>query len=242
MKLLVIGDIHTHYEKAERIIKKFNDYKIIFVGDYFDQFNDTVVDNECTAEWLKSSLENPNRIHLKGNHDEHYDPRVNIFCSGYTGDKKKAINNVLSIEDWNKLKYFHFENNWWFSHAGITNHWFSHPLKNTIDFNSVEKVIDDAITRQRIGDVHNAIWASDNFRGGPHPKGGILWCDWRNLDLIPNFNQVVGHTPVHKIISIHDEVIRSRIINVDCSAITYMGEVLEIDEKGSVKVIDTSYV
>lgn len=242
MKLLVIGDIHTKEEKAERICEKYKDHKIIFIGDYFDDFGDTPVKNSFTAAWLKESLSNPNRVHLKGNHDEHYSPQVNCMCSGFSRAKKEEINKVLTLEDWDKLKYFHHENGWWFSHAGITKYWFGHPMKEKITEERVQKVIDEAIVKQRLDDPDNAIWAPDEYRGGFSPVGGILWCDWRKLDLISDFKQVVGHTPLKHITRIKDEVMKSEIINVDCSASTHLGEVLEIDENGTATVINTSYI
>lgn len=244
MKLLVIGDIHTHYEKVERIIGKYHKtHKFIFVGDYFDQFGDTPEINASTAHWLKTTMEeHPNWIFLKGNHDEIYDPRVNVMCSGYSTAKKTAINEVLSIEDWDKLKYFHFENKWWFSHAGITKYWFGQPMHESITPERVQRVIDDAIIKQRSNSTENAIWASSPRRGGNSVVGSILWQDWRDLELIPNFKQVVGHTPISHIQAISDNVINSTIVNVDCSTVTYHGTVLEIDENGTQDLLNTSYV
>ena len=72
--------------------------------------------------------------------------------------------------------------------------------------------------------------------------GGIVWQDWKDLEFIPNFKQVVGHTPLRRIQAIADNCINSIIINVDNSAVTYHGEVLEIDEQGNHKTIDTSYI
>ena len=40
MKLLVIGDIHNRWQKAEKICEKFPNHKKIFIGDYFDDFGD----------------------------------------------------------------------------------------------------------------------------------------------------------------------------------------------------------
>lgn len=242
MKLLIIGDVHLHYEKAERICKKFKDHKIIFVGDYFDQFNDTPDENEWCAEWLKESLKKPNRIHLFGNHDEQYDPRVSIFCSGFSVAKKIAINKVLSISDWDSLKYFHFEKNWWISHAGICKNWFMSPVETTITESSVQKVIDHATTLQRSNQCDNAIWAADYSRGGNHKYGSILWVDWRMLEHINNINQIVGHTPRHDI-EVHENVeLNSIHINVDCSAITKLSQVLSIDENGNHSIVDTSLI
>jgi len=243
-KLLIIGDIHTHYSKVERIISKYQKtHKFIFMGDYFDQFGDTPEINASTAHWLKTQMqERPDWVYLVGNHDEMYKPYTSCMCSGFSTQKKTAINEVMTIEDWDKLKYFHHENGWWFSHAGITKHWFAHPMKEGITIENVQRSIDNAIKMQHAGQGDNAIWASSFARGGMHVVGGIVWQDWRDLELIPSFKQVVGHSPLKKIQAISDNVINSTIINVDNSAITYHGEVLEIDEKGNFKTIDTSYI
>lgn len=242
--LMIVGDIHTHYPKVDRIMNKYGKtHKFILIGDYFDQFGDTPELNESTAHWLKTKMEeHPDWVYLKGNHDEIYDPRTSCMCSGFSNQKKKAINEVMKIEDWDKLKYFHKENGWWFSHAGITKYWFLHPVKNGITEESVQTIIDHAITSQRVGEANNAIWASSFARGGNHVVGGIVWQDWKDLELIPNFKQVVGHTPLKRIQSIADNTINSIIVNVDNSAVTYHGEVLEIDERGNHKTIDTSYI
>jgi hypothetical protein len=244
IKLMIVGDIHTHYSKVERIIKKYEKtHKFIFMGDYFDQFGDTPELNASTAHWLKTQMEErPDWVYLKGNHDEIYDPRTSCMCSGFSSQKKTAINEVMKVEDWDKLKYFHHENKWWFSHAGFTKYWFSHPMKEGITLENVQRTIQHAITSQRVGEGSNAIWASSHARGGDHAVGGIVWQDWRDLELIPNFKQVVGHTPLKRIQAISDNMMNSTIINVDNSAVTYHGEVLEIDESGNHKTIDTSYI
>jgi hypothetical protein len=242
MKILVIPDIHTHYEKAERICRKYSDHKIIFLGDYFDQFKDTPDDNQFTADWLKESLSKPNRIHLRGNHDEQYDPRINVFCSGFSGNKKNAINNVLTVEDWDKLKYFHFENTWLFSHAGVNRHWFGNPMDDKINIDALQEKIENGVVLQKSGNPDNCIWASDKLRAGKHEFGGILWADWRKLDLIPNLKQCVGHTPLHRITTLTDNIINAKNINVDCSAITYMSEVLQVEENGNVNILITTHV
>lgn len=243
-KIIVIGDIHTHYQKVERIISKYQKtHKFIFMGDYFDQFGDTPELNASTAHWLKKQMEErPDWVYLKGNHDEIYDPRTSCMCSGFSTQKKTAINEVMTIEDWDKLKYFHHEKGWWFSHAGITKYWFASPMKEGITLENVQRTIDHAITSQRVGEGNNAIWASSLTRGGRHIVGGIMWEDWRDLELIPSFKQVVGHSPLKNIQAISDNTINSIIINVDNSAVTYHGEVLEIDEQGHHKTLDTSYI
>lgn len=245
-KLLVVGDIHTRYEKVERIIKKYNNtHKFIFMGDYFDQFKDTPEINASTAGWLKTQMKDRSDwIYLKGNHDEIYDPRTSCMCSGFSTQKKTAINEVMSLEDWDKLKYFHYENGYWFSHAGLSKYWFVHPMGQGLVIENVQKIIDESVIKQRTGlGTANAIWAASLARGGEHVVGSILWQDWRDLEMIPDVKQVVGHTPISKIQTISDNVINSVVVNVDCSSSSiYHSEVLEIDEKGNRQILNTSYV
>jgi hypothetical protein len=241
MNLLIIGDIHTKHEKAERICQYYPDHRIIFIGDYFDQFFDSPECNADTALWLKQSLKNPNRVHLRGNHDECYDPRVGVYCSGFSVEKKKAINEILSIDDWDCLKYFHYEYDWWFSHAGLTMDWHVHPMLEGPTTGTVQHIINDAITQQRSNSINNAIWASSYARGGSNKVGGILWEDWRDLKLISGVKQVVGHTPLDCITVIEDKDLKSININVDSSAyMVYHTEVLEIHPDGSFNVLDTA--
>lgn len=244
-KLIVIGDIHTHYGKVERIISKYeNTHKFIFMGDYFDQFGDTPEINASTAFWLKTQMiARPDWVYLKGNHDEIYDPRTSCMCSGFSSQKKTAINEVLNIQDWDTLKYFHYENGYWFSHAGLTKHWHVHPMKEGLVIENVQRIIDNAVVQQRAGlDTGNAIWAASLSRGGSHVVGSLLWQDWRDMEMIPNTKQVVGHSPIHRIQAITDNAVNSVIVNVDSSSSLYHQEVLEIDENGNRQILNTSYV
>lgn len=200
-KIFVIGDIHQNHVRAEFFLKDKNwQGPIIFLGDYFDQFYDTPKQAAETAIWLKNSLQQPNRIHLFGNHDFHYMLPVGCgnFCSGYSPDKHKIIDSILTKEDWSKLKYFHAENNCWFSHAGISYKWFSHPVTGVTETNIhtvITKAKQNIEARMYDTNYVGALWAADHYRGGRYDKGGLLWCDWRNIDFFANIIQVVGHTP-----------------------------------------------
>jgi len=244
-KLLVIPDIHTHYAKVDRIISKYDKtHKLIFIGDNFDQFGDTPEINAAMASWLKSIMtEHPEWVYLYGNHDVIYHPQYSFMCSGFSTQKKTAINKELSLEDWGKLKYFHVENGHWFSHAGITKYWFQHPMKDGITEDNVQSIIDQSIVKLKIDDDNNAIWASSYTRGGTHAVGGIVWQDWRDLELIPDMRQVVGHSPIKRITNISDNATNASITNVDTSGSgKYFQELLEIDQSGNRNVIVTTYI
>lgn len=223
-KILVIGDIHNKLDNVKKVTAAWTD-QIVFLGDYFDDFDDNAVETEATALWLKESIQHSNRIHLMGNHDFHYmvKPAATLYCSGFAGWKHEIINSILTYEDWNKLEYFYSVNNTWFSHAGITRYWFEHPTIGTTEGHIRAEIAKSLISVT--GDVQDigCLWAADHYRGGRHKKGGLLWNDWRNTEFFEGITQVVGHTPRDHVISITKN--GGTAINVD----THMKEVIIFD-------------
>lgn len=103
---LIIPDIHNHVETAEELAKLYPDRTSVFLGDYFDNWNDWAGVARTTAEWLRHSLNQPNRIHLMGNHDLPY--RWNSqTCPGFTREKKEAISKVMRQADWEQILFYH---------------------------------------------------------------------------------------------------------------------------------------
>jgi hypothetical protein len=249
--IIVIGDIHNHTVEAEEIASLYDKtHKVIFIGDYFDDFGDTAYDAINTAKWLKNSLAKPNRIHLMGNHDINYsylnfvkDSSGNLQnlynCSGYDPNKDFAINSIMSEEDWDKIKFAHFENGFWFAHGGFHRHWFEHPIKGIHNEYIMEK-INNAESDYKSRTWTEIIGAVGRCRGGSQRVGGLLWLDdYRESEVIPNFKQVCGHTPTMNKISInYDPDIKGGLnINVDCG----LCQVLEIGEDGSYDAIETGF-
>lgn len=215
MNVVIIGDVHNKHEKVEEILKN-RDELIVFIGDYFDDFDDTREDIEATAHWLKESIYKPNRIHLMGNHDFHYriQPCGITYCSGFQYYKHEVINNILNQEDWAKIKFFHAIENYWFSHAGIAKQWFEHPVLG-LNIESIQKTIDEAVLGMESGNLTKVgpLWAADTYRGGRHKKGGLLWNHWTNSEFHDGITQIMGHTP-HKEIQVKRSL-QSTNINVD---------------------------
>jgi hypothetical protein len=246
MNIIAIGDIHNHWVEAEQIASLYDKtHTVIFTGDYFDDFGDTAQDAIQTAQWLKDSLDKPNRIHLMGNHDINYSylnyvkdsngSLQNIYnCSGYDMKKDDAINRVMTNEDWDKIKFAHFGNNFWFTHAGIHPHWFEHPIKgmdNEVILDKLAKVTDDYLNRT----WNETIGAVGRCRGGMQKMGGILWLDdHREGHVISNFKQVFGHTPTMGKIDITKDK-NGVNINIDCGLM----QVVEISEDGTYGILDT---
>ena len=249
--IIAIGDIHNHWAEAEQIADLYDKtHTVIFTGDYFDDFGDSANDADQTAHWLKESLAKPNRIHLMGNHDINYsylnyrkDSNGNMQslynCSGYTIQKDDAINRVMTEADWDKIKFAHFENGFWFSHGGFHPHWFEDPMKG-MDNQVIQDKINKATEDYRNRTWNEIIGAVGRCRGGMQRRGGILWLDdYQESIVMSNFKQVFGHTPtMNKISFNYDPDIKKGLnVNIDCG----LCEVLEIDTKGNYEQIKTDF-
>lgn len=216
MTTIIIPDIHNRVDWIEDTLSLLQPYdKVIFLGDYFDDFNDTIDDVINSAKWLKESLKKPNRIHLLGTHDIWYRFYYNpyLIVSGNTTEKEIAINHILDENDWNQLTLYHFEQNFLITHAGLHTYLINgyvarnkDVLGQYIDNNTlnlgiidiIDKIIDPA-TKEALIDAsegHKNLWLMAGYsRGGLQPVGGLIWLDWNvEFDPIPYINQIVGHS------------------------------------------------
>lgn len=198
-KCLIIPDLHLQHERADQIIKHESADKIVFLGDYFDDWNDDYTSNCIMAEWLASSLKQPNRIHLFGNHDISYAFKHRSYkCSGYEIGKDYAINNVLKESDWRKLHLYTYVNDYLCSHAGVHNHMYqiysNGRSLNTYLEEECKLALDDAFA----GLPAHKILRAGRSRGGLETVGGIVWCDASEFVGIHGINQIFGHTPSAK--------------------------------------------
>jgi len=199
--LLVISDIHNRVDWIEPFLAKTPHDQVIFLGDYFDDFNDTPEDAEKTALWLKESIQQPNRIHLWGNHDLSYFffPVYKwLFCPGFTNEKQKAILAILDRDEVvSKLKFWHVEGDHIFSHAGMSPKIFLKPYQ---DFNEeylteLHRKLSTMVEvdpRTYLGWNQTADWYD-----------GVTWLRWAVYtnylyEGLPGFSQVVGHTYYRK--------------------------------------------
>ena len=251
-KILAIGDVHNHWVQAQSIIDKYIDtHKIVLCGDYWDDWNDTAIDAEQTARWVKQCLANPNIIMLMGNHDINYayfNLRTSsnlgdqIYdCSGYSPAKDDAINRIMSNEDWNRVRIAHKQNGFWFSHAGFHPFWFSSPPYGMDDeiieikLKKIQKAIEDR-------EFSNELGAAGKCRGGIHRVGGLLWRDQKQESYTGSYwndesgiKQVSGHTPMRNGIDVEETRNKGLCIDIDCG----LSQVLEILEDGTYNIIDT---
>ena len=203
---LIIPDIHLKWQRAEKIISAVKADEIILLGDYYDDFGDGPEQIRETCEWFIGSVNKPNRIHLFGNHDQHYAfPYRTFQCSGYEQWKYFIIHDFLPKDIWDKVKWYHFlDNQWLLSHGGL--HKFNLPdsikkfrtdrpkfiaeISGYLD-NELRKGFQDGANNQSTW-----MFNAGHARWGNQRVGGITWCDFeRELFPIKGLNQIVGHTP-----------------------------------------------
>jgi len=186
LKTLIIPDIHTKFDIAETIIDKETPDNIVFLGDYFDSFYDSLDVTEQTALWLKDSLEKENRIHLLGNHDLSYLHPDTHLCSGYSTGKLWVIKKV--DVDLSKLQHYCWVGNWLCTHAGLSNEFYrAYKKENESPNDFLQRHTLDSKLIDRLYDCSPS-------RGGRNTFSGIVWCDYHEFVDIPNEKQIFGHT------------------------------------------------
>lgn len=207
-RTLFIGDLHNcHTVGIEQLIDELEPDLTIFLGDYFDHFDDTPEIAARMARWLAGSIEHDNRIHLIGNHDLPYMSCGSVSCPGYTPEKAVFIAHELDLARWReRSRIFHWVTPTLLaSHAGLSRRFLAEQNINPTrihDWLAAEEVrawqnLDDE-SRPRI----HPLWRVGHARTQGHGRGcgGLLWCDWdEEFEPVPGIGQIVGHTPCRNI-------------------------------------------
>ncbi len=197
MRTIIISDLHNRVDWVEPTLSSLQYDKVIFLGDYFDDFDDTVEDVKKVAKWLKQSLPKPDRIHLCGTHEMWYRFPDNPFlqASGNTKQKSNVINYILTAKDWNLLKLCYYEQGFLLTHAGVHSYLLGKNNLSTQEMlNRIKSETEKALQDVRNGKINP--WLDAGFaRGGLQRVGGITWLDWLDeFEPVPYLNQIVGHT------------------------------------------------
>jgi hypothetical protein len=191
MRALIIPDLHHHTENAEYWLRSQSYDRVIFLGDFFDDFGDDANNARQTAFWLRNRMDSTDDIMLLGNHDAAYMfPNLDaLYCPGFSKVKSRAIHEVLQPAHWQRFKLAHVEQGWLLSHAGF------HPaFIRTPAIAPLIAFCDDVMEKAGRGVVDPLLGAGYD-RGGAQPFGGPLWMDWNTFVPISGLNQIVGHTP-----------------------------------------------
>lgn len=199
--VLLLGDVHLKTHTCDRIIHAECPDFIVCFGDIWDDFSDTVEENRFAALWLQKMLQKDNFICLWSNHMISYAYPNNLYtsCSGFEMEKSKAINSVLTKEDWNKLQWYYVLDDYICTHAGLSIYHLPPLLKVNFTIKDITDYLDEQIKSAEIALINNRghwLYAAGRARYGREKWGGLTWFDWDvEFNPIENLNQIVGHTP-----------------------------------------------
>lgn len=215
MKRLVLGDMHGHYETVKQIYDKECPEQVILLGDYFDSFTVTPLEQKDSFESLME-LKNLHELQygdntfilLLGNHDFHYFESINERYSGFRFETFMYAQAMVKAFDDKQIQIavVDNENKTIYSHAGVTNTWFKGSSLTTIlDLNNVNF---NKLKHTYLGGDFTHIAAyGDTIYNGP------LWVRPQSLRedaFIDNsgvtWKQIVGHTH-YKTIQQYDGII-----------------------------------
>ncbi len=194
---LIIPDLHLHSENADFWIERHPGARVLFLGDYFDDFKDSPEAAARMASWLRSRIESePTWVFLVGNHDLPYlyplDER--LIGPGFHLSKRLEIASAIRGLDRSRLRLHYFlDDDLLLSHAGLHPGWLPRQ-----DRHSAKVLLHEAEEALLLGRWHDLLaWGQDRGAislSGPR-VGGIAWMDWQNLVPLEFTHQIVGHTP-----------------------------------------------
>lgn len=199
MKALFVGDVHNHlymFKDIERLDKEYKFDRIIFLGDYVD---DWLTDNHNSLETLntlfKLKEKEPDKYTmLIGNHELSY---LGFPCSGHHKELEDLVEQKLRENIHNLEYYTEIElGNKTFvcSHAGFTNDY----ICQVLDMYGEWKPVIDDLQKTKLQNLVYLRYCS-RARGGMDSCSSFVWTDRRELmycsdNLIIPY-QIVGHTP-----------------------------------------------
>ena len=192
-KTLIIPDIHHQIAVVDGVLGREDHDRVVFLGDYFDDFGDTPEKARQTATWLKRRLRDPRMTFLFGNHDLPYRYTVaGLGCSGFSFEKREAILDVLDESDWGALRLHAWIDGILVTHAGWNEAFCDADGRVTREY--VDSACAECVAELAAGRMHPLV-AAGMSRGGTAAVPGIVWQDWSELRPIAGLHQVVGHTP-----------------------------------------------
>jgi hypothetical protein len=199
---LIIPDIHHKTRVADNIRAAHPGIPAIFLGDYFDDFHDTVTDMRATCDWLRTAVEKTDDVFLMGNHCFAYlSYELGLrwgFCTGWTAAKQQVFHEYFPGDKLlQRCRWFLCWQGRLISHAGLSNELYRSFSKRKSE-EEISNWINDAESALTAGVAHPAFLAGQE-RGGPQRVGGIIWCDWKRFRPIPGIRQILGHTPADKV-------------------------------------------
>jgi hypothetical protein len=198
MKTLVLGDTHGRPHWKQIVASESPD-RVIFIGDYFDSFDNTAVEQmhnfQEIIDWKQSGQSEV--IMLIGNHDYHYMRGVTQYYSGYQSGARPAIEQLL-YENRQHMQMCYQMGDFLFTHAGVSYDWLK--INKWEGWESVEEKVNDLWEY-----TPNVFGFAGRDPYGDSKISSPIWIRPYSLQaanrdtLRDQFIQVVGHTTQGKI-------------------------------------------
>ncbi|MDR3131075.1 MAG: metallophosphoesterase [Treponema sp.] len=192
---LAIGDVHGRDFWKRCINRDFTEFYVL--GDYFDSLELPYRKQYRNFMELAERAREDRRIKLcLGNHDYHYLPEVKERYSGYQESRCREIGQILEKNlDLIRVVYV-TAGNLIISHAGVSA-WFMKRMEEA-GYAGPED-----INRAFAEDPSALSFNGENYFGDDVTQSP-LWIRPASLELqpVPGYSQIAGHTPVEEISSI----------------------------------------
>lgn len=214
MAIIVIGDVHASLHWQNIVAKRKNRDTVIFLGDYFDKrgVGPFAKDQAKNFRQICSyARNNPDTILLMGNHDYQYTPWDETGCSGKDEVNAQKYWRAIS-QNLDLLQIVHVREilgrNTIFSHGGVCKTFLDDwGMENPEEINSLWSDEPHVFTFRDYSSTGKM-----SHLTGDDPWQSPLWVRECSLeeDALPDYDQIVGHTPAPFIRTINhgEDVIR----------------------------------
>ena len=196
-KIVVLGDIHGRTVWKDIVAKEKPD-QVIFLGDYVSTHEDISEEDQVKnlKEILRYKDEHPETILLRGNHDMQHLGFESIEISGYYPHVAEMMADFKD-EFLAKTQWIHVMGGTVFSHAGVSQAWLN---ANNITLDEINSLDPSKPFCFNTSDPHDLY--------GNAPDQPPTWIRPMALisEMIPDYDQVVGHTPVDHCFNVKDVI------------------------------------
>lgn len=194
-KILLIGDLHTKtflLPLIDEVVEEVEPDRIVLMGDIFDDWGMSGAESLKAAKGIFSWLRGyENAVVLFGNHDMAYFS-MSGKCAGNNRSIMSEAHGLLE-NNIDIIRAAEVAGSWLFTHGGLCHTWAVDTFGGADTPQEAARYINLLLGE----DGHNDLEAAGRARGG-WKDPGPLWADWSELllDHYPNFNQIVGHSPM----------------------------------------------
>ena len=206
MKTIVLGDTHGR-SNWKLAIHKENADRVIFIGDYFDSFEFSGVEQiDNFKQIIQYKTDNPQVevVLLIGNHDHHYFPEVGY--TGTSGFQRTLAPSITQVVDENRyhLQMAYGFGDYLFTHAGVSPI-FMDQIFGPDDWSKENVVVDlNEMFRYKpkAFDFNGLESSGDNATQTPiwiRPRSLMSANKKHEKGLKKDYIQVVGHTQMKRI-------------------------------------------